>query len=68
VHAESPPNTPLNRKAQLYSSDPKLAAKTWLADIAALRRAGHDREADAEFRRFRSTYPDYSIGVTSIPQ
>jgi hypothetical protein len=70
VHAEAPPNAPLNRKTQLYSSDPKLArtARAWLADIAALRRAGHDREADAEFRRFRSTYPDYSIGVTGIPQ
>jgi hypothetical protein len=44
-----------------YSGDPKLARspQAWLADIAALRRAGHDREADEELRRFRSAYPGY---------
>ena len=31
----------------------------WLADIAALRRAGRNAEADAEMRRFRSAYPNY---------
>src|ERR1700722_13626760 len=31
----------------------------WLARIAALRRAGRNGEADAELRRFRSTYPDF---------
>jgi negative regulator of sigma E activity len=35
----------------------------WLADIAALRRAGRDAEADAEMRRFRSVYPDYMTAV-----
>jgi hypothetical protein len=33
----------------------------WLADIAALRRAGRNREADEELRRFRSAYPTYSV-------
>jgi hypothetical protein len=36
------------------------AAALWLADIHALRRAGRNSEADAEMRRFRSTYPNYA--------
>jgi hypothetical protein len=39
----------------------------WLGDIAALRRAGRDREADAEFRRFRSAYPDYRTSASDFP-
>ena len=68
AHAGASPTTPLNRKLQLYSSDPKLARAppVWLADIAALRRAGRNSEADAELRRFRSTYPDYSTGELAI--
>lgn len=31
----------------------------WLADIAALRRAGRSSEAEAELLRFRSAYPNY---------
>jgi hypothetical protein len=44
-----------------YSSGPVRAREpsVWLADIAALRRSGHGSEADAEFRRFRSAYPNY---------
>ena len=38
------------------------APSDWLADIAALRRAGRNSEADAELRRFHSTYPDYAAG------
>jgi hypothetical protein len=38
------------------------APSDWLADIAALRRAGRNNEADAELRRFHSTYPDYPAG------
>jgi len=51
-----------------YSSYPKpaRAPKAWLADIAALRRAGRNREADEELRRFRSTYPGLAIGDPSI--
>ena len=51
----------LNRRAPLYGSGLPRArpAKVWLADIAALRRAGRNDEADAEYRRFRSTYPGY---------
>ena len=51
----------LNRRAPLYSNDLSRArpAKVWLADIAALRRAGRNVEADAEYRRFRNAYPDY---------
>jgi hypothetical protein len=54
---------------RLYSSDPLRvrAPAAWLADIAAMRRAGHTREADAEFRRFRSAYPGYSTGAPANP-
>ena len=38
------------------------APSDWLADIAALRRAGRNNEADAELRRFHRTYPDYAAG------
>jgi hypothetical protein len=64
VHADLSANAPLNRKLHLYSSDPPRARapSTWLADIAALRRTGRFSEADAELRRFRSAYPDYSTG------
>ncbi len=68
-HANAPPNAaPLNRKLQLYSSDPlhARAPSAWLADIAALRRAGRGGEADAELRRFRSTYPDFPTGEFAI--
>jgi hypothetical protein len=36
----------------------------WLEDISALRRAGRDREAEIEMRRFRSAYPQYIIPVS----
>jgi hypothetical protein len=64
AHADVSPDTPLRRRLELYSSDPRKARapSVWLADIAALRRAGRNNEADAELRRFRSTYPDYSAG------
>lgn len=35
----------------------------WLADIATLRRAGRNSEAEVEMRRFRSAYPDYIIPI-----
>jgi hypothetical protein len=63
VRADASTSAALNRKLRLYSSDPHARAPAiWLADIAALRRSGRDREADAEIRRFRSTYPEYSTG------
>jgi hypothetical protein len=64
ARADVSPNVPLSRRLELYSSDPRhaRAPSVWLADIAALRRAGRNSEADAELRRFRSTYPDYSTG------
>jgi hypothetical protein len=64
AHAEASPNAPLDRKLRLYSSDPKpaRAPSVWLADIAALRRAGRNSEADEQLRRFRVAYPDYSTG------
>ena len=68
-HANALPDAaPLNRKLQLYSSDPlhARAPSAWLAEIAALRRAGRDGEAEAELRRFRSTYPDYPTGELAI--
>jgi hypothetical protein len=33
----------------------------WLKDIAAMRRAGRNSEADLEMQRFRSVYPAYLI-------
>lgn len=61
-------NTPLDRKLRLYSSDPPHARPpaVWLTDIQALRRAGRNREADAEFQRFQSAYPDYSSGELPV--
>src|SRR5277367_698180 len=51
-----------------YSGDSKLARspRAWLADIEALRRAGRNREADEELRRFRSAYPGYFAGDREI--
>jgi hypothetical protein len=62
ARADAPP-------MRLYSSDPKLARtpSAWLGDIAALRRAGRNREADAEFRRFRSVYPGYAAAASEFP-
>jgi hypothetical protein len=65
-----------NQDPRLYSSDPprlRTAAaagdaardpRAWLADIAALRRAGRGAEAGAEFRRFRAAYPNYPADDT----
>ena len=68
AHPDASPNAPLNERLKLYSSDPRhaRAPPVWLSDIAALRRAGRDSEADAELRRFRSVYPDYSTGELAI--
>jgi negative regulator of sigma E activity len=68
ARADASPNSALNRTPQLYSSDPFRARtrSAWLADIAALRRAGRNREADAELLRFRRAYPDYSSGDSPI--
>jgi hypothetical protein len=67
AHADVSPNVPLGRRIELYSSDPRhaRAPSAWLADIAALRRAGRNSEADAELRRFRGAYPDYSTGASA---
>jgi hypothetical protein len=61
ARAEVPADAPLQRKLRLYGNDPQhlRAPSVWLADIAALRRAGRNGEADAEYRRFRSAYPGY---------
>ncbi|MGB6308776.1 MAG: hypothetical protein WBF89_13390, partial [Steroidobacteraceae bacterium] len=52
----------LDRGAPLYAGDlPRLRSPSvWLTDIAALRRAGRNDEADAEYRRFRKAYPAYA--------
>ena len=47
------------RAAPLTSRERNPAA--WLENIAALRRAGRNGEADIEMRRFRSAYPSYLI-------
>jgi hypothetical protein len=66
MHAASRADAPPLR---LYSSDPKRVRtpSAWLGDIAALRRAGRNREAEAEFRRFRSAYPDYATAASDFP-
>ncbi len=67
VHADALTNTSLSRRQHLYSSDPHVRTPAaWLADIAALRRAGRNGEADAEYRRFQSAYPGYSTGELAI--
>jgi hypothetical protein len=65
ARAEVSPGAPLQRKLRLYRNDPQHlpAPSVWLADIAALRRAGRYSEADAEYRRFRSAYPGYTSAV-----
>lgn len=49
-------------QVRLYS-DSNITRKpeAWLAEIAALRRAGRYSEAAAQLRRFRLAYPNYSI-------
>jgi hypothetical protein len=60
-------------QVSVYKTDPPRTAPAslrernpaaWLEDIAALRRAGRDREADSEMRRFRSAYPGYLLSVS----
>ncbi len=62
ARADVSPNVSLNHRAQLYAGDLRRprAPAAWLADIAALRRAGRNSDADAEYRRFRSAYPGYA--------
>lgn len=59
---------PVDRRLRLYSSDPPRprTSSQWLADIAALRRAGRSSEADTEFRRFRNAYPAYSTDAAAV--
>ena len=45
------------------AASPREEPAKWLADIAALRRAGRNAEADAEMRRFRSAYPNYMAAI-----
>lgn len=61
ARAVVPRSVPPDRKAQFYGGDLRRvrSPSVWLADIAALRRAGRSGEADAEYRRFRSAYPAY---------
>jgi negative regulator of sigma E activity len=61
ARADVSPNVSLHHGPQLYAGDLRRprAPAAWLADIAALRRAGRNGEADAEYRRFHSVYPGY---------
>jgi negative regulator of sigma E activity len=45
-------------RVRAYGNEARTPA-VWLADVAALRRAGRNREADEEMRRFHKVYPDY---------
>lgn len=69
AHADAVPYIPLNRRLALYSSDPQRTRlpSNWLADIAAMRRAGRIAEADAQLRLFRHAYPNYSTRDAEIP-
>jgi hypothetical protein len=60
-------NSTLGRRQQLYSSDPahSRTPSAWLADIAALRRAGRGGEADAEYSRFKKAFPNYGPDETA---
>lgn len=62
LRADMPARAPIGRALQLYSSDPPTLREpgAWRAEIAALRRAGRNSEADAEYRRFRKVYPQYA--------
>jgi hypothetical protein len=62
AHGDAALNSTLARRQQLYSSDPAhpRTPTAWLADIAALRRAGRGDEADSEYSRFKKAYPNYS--------
>jgi negative regulator of sigma E activity len=52
---------------KLYRDSPHARAPArWLEDIAALRRAGRDREADSELRRFHDAFPDYPAGGVAM--
>ena len=42
------------------------APAVWLEDIAALRRAGRQGEADAELQRFHAAFPNYSTGELAL--
>ena len=67
VRADLSP-APVDRRLRLYGSDPRRprTPSQWLADIAALRRAGHISDADTEFRRFRNAYPAYSTDAAAV--
>ncbi|HEV7359160.1 MAG TPA: hypothetical protein VGN99_14275 [Steroidobacteraceae bacterium] len=70
--AKKPDDKPRVMQVRMFKSEPPRASPVsarernpaaWLADISALRRAGHRAEADVEMRRFRSAYPDYIIPI-----
>jgi hypothetical protein len=48
-------------QVRLYSDTATRKPAVWLAEIAALRRAGRYSEAAAEMRRFRIAHPNYII-------
>ncbi len=47
---------------------PHRAARAWLLHIAALRRAGAEAQADAEYRRFLAAYPSYDTNLRRARQ
>jgi hypothetical protein len=71
--ANKPDDKPQVVRVRIFKSEPPRALPAsprernpalWLQDIDALRRAGRRNEADAEMRRFRSAYPDYTIPIS----
>ncbi|HEY2782668.1 MAG TPA: hypothetical protein VGI90_17935 [Steroidobacteraceae bacterium] len=70
---KKPDDKPQVLRVRMFKSEPPRATPAsarernpaaWLADIAALRRAGRYAEAEVQMRRFRSAYPDYIIPIT----
>jgi hypothetical protein len=60
VRAAAPADARAIAAAPLIADARERTPEAWLADIAALRRAGRNSEADAEMRLFRRIYPNYS--------
>ncbi|HEY0940756.1 MAG TPA: hypothetical protein VGE08_11710 [Steroidobacter sp.] len=54
-------NAEMPAAARAYS-DPEI----WLKDIRELRKANKQEEADREWRRFRSVFPDYAVAETDL--
>ncbi len=55
----SPERTPVAGSLAEEAAAPRRSPEAWYADIEALRKAGRNKEADAELARFEAAYPDW---------